>query len=104
MLAQKRRSFVRIAMKTQVPDFAIAKELKISTRQVYRIRKSLGVKRKIPLKTGLKPGSTYVTISKGDIERIIHMANAGVSQMLIARMIGVSQPAVHYILKRKKAK
>lgn len=95
------RRFVSKALGyTKATEAQIAARVGITERQVRRIAKRDGIKRKYPLQTGPKFGSKKPRIMPEQRERIVFLGGLGISQEKIAKEVNATQPAVHYVLKR----
>ena len=99
-VAGYRKRFVAKAIGyTKASEAQIAEKLGISERHVRRLIKEQGIERKYKLKTGVKKGATWKSLTKKQKVEIKRLnAKENLSEEKIAEKFGVSQPAIHYIL------
>ncbi len=94
--------FVAKALRyTRATHAQIAERAGTTPRQVNRIAKRDGIKRKYPLKTGPKIGSKRENLTKEQVAKIRQLGKNGkISQTQLAKMFNVTQPCINRILRK----
>ena len=102
--ALHRKRFVKKAWRyTKASQAKISERLGASERQVRRIIEEAGVKRKYQLKTGSKQPSRR-RLNPNEKAAIRALREKNLSEAEIAKIMGITQPAVHYQLKPRNNK
>jgi len=97
-----RRRFVAKAIGyTKATEKQIAARLDISERQVSRIANKVGAVRKYPPKRGPKGLHRRRPLTADEKNRIRELRKEGWSEQKLADLFGRTQPAIHYVLRRK---
>ena len=97
--AYRKRFVAKAIGYTKATQEQIGARIGISTRYVRRIAKKMGVKRKYRVKTG--PKGRFRKLLPLELAAIRRLKAKGCSAHEIARRLGVSEPAIHYALKRQ---
>ena len=104
VLAKRRARFVAKAFGyTKATETQIGARAGVSLRQVVRITRRDGIKRKYKLKTGPKGFDTKRKLTKAQHAEIVRLVGEGLSQYELARRFRVTQPHISYIVNKPKA-